>query len=183
MLKALNESLKRFFPLIIYIFINSLFLLKYASRQSYVPDWMVILGYVFSGCLLMSLAHKKMYFANEDILRKVYIVIGLLISVVLVFMNLQVDPNSLHVDRWSAMEITIENLLDGRYPYDKTDYLGQTSSNLPGLSLLGLPFYLLGDVGYLQVFVFGVFSFWIYKSKRKSAEKILILLLLLFSPA
>ncbi|WP_143032160.1 hypothetical protein [Tenacibaculum sp. MAR_2009_124] len=110
-------------------------------------------------------------------------VLSFIVFLSLIVVNVSIDANSLQVDRWSAMEVTIKNIVEGVYPYNKLDHLGQTSSNLPGLSLLGLPFYLLGDVGYLQVFVFGVFGGWIYKSKREKKEKVLILILLVLSPA
>ncbi|MGG8495276.1 hypothetical protein ACQY1Q_02565 [Tenacibaculum sp. TC6] len=65
-----------------------------------------------------------------------------LFTIVFITINVFVDAETLHVDRWSAMEITIKSLLKGAYPYNQLDHLGQTSSNLPALSYLGmmLPF-------------------------------------------
>ncbi|WP_408028931.1 hypothetical protein [Tenacibaculum xiamenense] len=126
---------------------------------------------------------KLSFFKKGIVIKKGYIVLSLVIFIATIVINILVDPNSLKVDRWSAMEVTIENILNGIYPYNKLDHLGQTSSNLPGLSLLGFPFYFLGDVGYLQVFTFCVFSSWIFISKRKEVEKLLILIFLVLSPA
>lgn len=100
-----------------------------------------------------------------------------------IILNFFIDGNSLNTDRWSAMQVTIESILKGVYPYNQLDHLGQTSSNLPSLSYLGLPFYLLGNVGLLQPFVFLVFSFLIFKSNRLQSKKFLIILLLIMSPA
>lgn len=51
----------------------------------------------------------------------------------------------------------------GEYPYTAIDHLGGRTSNFPGLLLLGIPFYLLGDVGYFQAFSFLLLAFTLYK--------------------
>lgn len=60
------------------------------------------------------------------------------------------------------MEVGIRSLLSGEYPYTVVDHLGGRTSNFPGLFLIVLPFYLMGSVGYLQVFTFALLSWSIY---------------------
>ena len=74
-------------------------------------------------------------------------------------------------------------MLKGVYPYNQLDHLGQTSSNLPGLSYIGLPFYFMGDVGLLQPFVFLLFFIWLLKTNRQHKTKFTILILFILSPS
>lgn len=61
------------------------------------------------------------------------------------------------------MEVAIRALFSGEYPYAAIDHLGGRTSNFPGLLLLGIPFYLLGDIGYFQAFSFLLLGFTLYK--------------------
>jgi hypothetical protein len=79
------------------------------------------------------------------------------------------------------MEASISALLNNQYPYAAIDHLNGRSSNLPGLLIIGLPFYLIGNIGFLQSFTFLLFSFTIYKSIQNYKAKILALFLLIFS--
>lgn len=139
--------------------INALFLLKYSSGQDIIPTSVVLIIYAllifFGGVVLLTF-------------------IGI---------NMSINGESLNVDRWSALEIFIENILNSNYPYNLTNHLKQTSSNLPALFYLGLPFYLLGDVGYLQCFTFMIVVFWLHYAKFSNYYKALFLFLLLLSPA
>jgi hypothetical protein len=99
------------------------------------------------------------------------------------FINLNVDGLSLNTDRWSALEVLIKSILEGKYPYAILDHLGNTTSNLPGLFYVGLPFYLLGDVGFLQPFTFLILSLFITFLKINNDKKVFIILLILLSPA
>ncbi|UOY06316.1 hypothetical protein L0P88_20640 [Muricauda sp. SCSIO 64092] len=104
-------------------------------------------------------------------------------SVVCTLVVLSIDGDSLNVDRWSALELTVQGITEGKYPYSRKDHLGQMSSNFPALGFLGLPFYMLGDVGYLQVFVFIVFSFFLFKTCSAEKTSFFMLFLYLSSPA
>jgi hypothetical protein len=63
------------------------------------------------------------------------------------------------------------------------DHLNQTSSNLPSLFYIGLPFYALGDVGLLQPFTFLCIAFALFRMKVEVYIKFLVLFLILISPA
>ncbi|MCK4562818.1 MAG: hypothetical protein KAT78_07925, partial [Flavobacteriaceae bacterium] len=58
------------------------------------------------------------------------------------------------------------------------DHLGGRSSNLPGLIIIGIPFYLLGSVGLLQSFSFLLFAYTIYKIITNEKAKLFGLVLL-----
>lgn len=72
--------------------------------------------------------------------------------------NVLHDPYDLNIDRWQTIEYCIPNWINGKYFYDIPSFLGNTPSYLPGQLLLALPFYLLGNVGYLQVASFILFA-------------------------
>ncbi|PQB07979.1 hypothetical protein BST83_13090 [Polaribacter filamentus] len=57
------------------------------------------------------------------------------------------------------------------YPYAVLDNLGNTTSNFPGLFYLGTPFYLRGDVGFLQPFDFLFFYYLLFFQKLKTMRK------------
>lgn len=61
-----------------------------------------------------------------------------------------INPLALQVDRWSALHNFLSAGFHGRYPYQAMSHLGHPISGFPGLFLLALPFYALGDVGLLQ---------------------------------
>jgi hypothetical protein len=155
----LNKTVSVLFRLV-FLFINLLFIFKYGSRQHHISVYLVLLAYtLFCGFLLF----KKDVVANV-FFKKINIVfyykilcVSMLLGVFSV--TFLIDKNSLHVDRWSAMNNAIEALLRGEYPYTATDHLNGRTSNFPGLLILGIPFYLLGNVGYLQVFSFLLLSY------------------------
>ncbi|QVY67408.1 hypothetical protein [Polaribacter sp. Q13] len=128
--------------------------------------------------------HKlKLYFNKLKKFNSYFIFFSVFIFLFLLFINLSIDGYSLNVDRWSAMEIGIKSLLEGKYPYAVLDHLGNTTSNFPGLFYLGLPFYLLGDVGLLQPFTLLLLLFFLFRLKIENYQKVIVLALLLFAPA
>ena len=70
-----------------------------------------------------------------------------------------VSPETLRVDRWSAMTAFNDAVLSGTFPYAARTHLGSSLWGLPAAYLVGLPFQWLGDVGYLQVATFLGFVF------------------------
>ncbi|MEQ6123153.1 hypothetical protein AAON49_02995 [Pseudotenacibaculum sp. MALMAid0570] len=116
--------------------------------------------------------------------RLLFFSIGFLAFLVFLMLNLYIDESSLNVLRYKGMNTTISHVLSGEYPYTTfLDGKGDTTSNLPGLFYLGMPFYLLGDVGYLQVFVFMLILLFLYKLEISNYRKIGVLCLLLMCPA
>lgn len=96
--------------------------------------------------------------------------------------NYLIDGKLLNNDRWSAMDVAIRALYNGNYPYTAVDHLNGRTSNFPSLLLIGTPFYLLGDVGYLQIFTFFVFSFSCYTIAKTQKQIVVPILFLLLSP-
>lgn len=171
--------------LAIYLLINGLFIYKYGQRQNFI-NWQALLSvYIVVVSLIIYMYKKGLFNLIKDnrLTRFTYWLLILVCSVLFSFVIFKTDGNSLHVDRWSALDLTIEGLLYGQYPYSQVNHVGNMSSNFPGLGYLALPFYLLGDVGYLQVFVFILFTFYLYKKSTNLSNSFFILFLFLLSPA
>ncbi|WP_019948890.1 hypothetical protein [Hymenobacter aerophilus] len=163
--------------LVIYLLINTLFLYKYGLRYESIYIFYVLVIY---SCVTGALPYllKKIKFPKVS-----FFLIAVLVFIVILLINLAVDGNSLNVDRWSAMDVSLAALLHGEYPYSATDHLNGRSSNLPALLLLGLPGYLLGDVGFLQLFSFAFFVYILLQSLETYQARLLGLLLLAGSSA
>ncbi|WP_115461976.1 hypothetical protein [Winogradskyella aurantiaca] len=169
----------------IWILVNSLFILKYGPRQSFIPTAWLLAGYaVFSAFLFFSIAKLKASSRFLIVIPKwAYIAVVSIIALAMTVYIHSTDSLSINVDRWSALEISVECLTQGLYPYTRIDHIGGVSSNLPGLAFLALPFYLLGDVGYLQVATFLLVATYAYRRARNSWHAAILILLFISSPA
>lgn len=165
--------------LITYLIINLLFLYKYSLRQNYINEFVLMFSFII---LTLTILNLKSSYSKLLNLKSIYITICSISFVFIVFITFVTDGNALNVDRWSAMDVAIRAFLEGKYPYTATDHLNGRTSNFPGLIILGIPFYFLGNVGYIQPFAFALLSYTIYKS-LKIKEAILFILLLIISPA
>ncbi len=90
---------------------------------------------------------------------------------------LRVDPESLNIDRWSALDRFWDALSRGEYPYVRT-HLGSHISGFPGLFVVALPFWLLGDVGLMQFAALAAFAALALRAARDAGSAAFVLLLL-----
>jgi len=165
--------------LTIYFGINSLFIYKYGLRQDYIPVFLLLLAFpALILTIYYSIFKSKL---KPSQIKIIYIAIASIFFIFTLFLNFIVDGNSLNVDRWSAMEISITSIFKNIYPYSAVDHLGGRSSNLPGLIVIGIPFYLMGNIGLLQSFSFLLFAYTIYKTINNAKAKLFGLLLLVLS--
>ena len=175
-----DNFLNYFFKLL-FVLINGLFIYKYGLRQHFVPVEFILIIYTISTSLIL-FKNIQQYINHKLNLQFCFKIIVIIAGFTIFLIIFKTDGTSLKVDRWSAMDVAIKALLNGKYPYTATDHLGGRTSNFPGLLILGIPFYLLGNVGYLQVFSFLLLSYTLYKNTPiKTAIKYLFLLII--SPA
>lgn len=171
--------------LAIYIFINGIFIYKYGQRQNIINSSLLLAIYVFLIVGLVYAFQKDVFKLSKtnSITKYLYWAIVVICSMIFSFLIFKTNGENLNVDRWSALELTVEGILYGNYPYTQVNHVGNMSSNFPALGLLALPFYLLGDVGFLQVFIFILFSLHLYKERKSISNAYFILFLFLLSPA
>jgi len=173
-------NVKHFSPLIIlYVFINSLFVFKYASRQNYFDVYILVLLYIFLLLGVIIFLFKTNF--EKHTYKYSFYFFTALFFIFTIYLNIKIDGNNLNVDRWSAMEVAIKALLNNEYPYSAIDHLNGRTSNLPALILIGIPFYFLGDVGYLQSFSFLLFVFLIHHTFSNYKTRVFGLFLLISS--
>ncbi len=174
-------KLKLILHYILYLVINSLFVLKYTSRLNNYNEYVFTLIYFILMFLIIFLYLKISI--REYYYKYVFWVISFMFFAFTIYLNVAVDGQTLNVDRWSAMEAGINALLQGEYPYSAIDHLGGRTSDLPTLFFIGIPFYLMGSVGYLQSFSFLAFFLIMLISFKEYKDRLFGLLLLVLSPS
>lgn len=181
MLIFVNNSFLRIRFILIaffYLFVNFLFILKYGEKLNFVSAQIIIYLYI-SIVLILFFWFYKISKLNKNLLNFTIIYFIVFLTLINIFIN----PLYLNVDRWSAMEAGIKSIINGEYPYTALDHLGGRTSNLPGLFLIGLPFYFIGDVGLLQVFTFILMVFSLKYIYQNIKHQTLIIILFILSPA
>ena len=110
-------------------------------------------------------------------------------AIVVVFLMLYPVANSGRPDSGSgsdsddALNVAVNELMHGRYPYYPTTYLDNPISPLPGAVLFAIPFVLLGSSAYQNIFWLLVF-FMAMQAYLHGSRSVLLLLwvILLLSP-
>lgn len=157
---------------LVYEFINLLFIYRYASRitDSYLvvfPVYFAVTGLVF-------------FFGRKIPLFRIRHFYGLLLfvsAVFLFFLMRQYEPGAIRVARYSALTAWIEDLLGGEFPY----LSAAKPSSFPFTFVVAIPFYLLGDVGLLQILGFLLYGYVLYR-KLPARDRSFRIILLLLSP-
>lgn len=140
--------------LLVYLCINSLFILKYGLRV--VPlSYVLAVLLLYCGFIAVLLRFSMLIALKTG--RRLHLSVILCCLLLLVIMQQMIDPYELQVDRWSAIHNFISSLLAGHYPYAAQTHLGGYGSPFPVWQVFHIPFYLLGNVS--LSFVVGVVVF------------------------
>lgn len=172
-----NSNCKLMAPLISYLIINLLFIVKYSARISYKLSVVLAVTYTVSVFMAFFILQRVNIKKKSTLL-----VLILSYAMLLAIGQSLIDPYLLKVDRWSAIHNFIYNLFHGIYPYSAQTHLGGYGSPFPAWQFFHIPFYLLGNVGLSFFFSLGIFfaSIWkTFTSKQLSS----IFVLMLLSPA
>lgn len=179
--KTLNDTkeskVNSIMLLAVYFVINLLFLTKYGIRQSIIPLSILI--------VIFSAVHFSMFFLrnNQFLARRlnkstVYLLTGVFAVLYIALCHIMKDPYKMNIDRWQTLNFSLEYWVHGKYIYDTRNFMGNLSSYLPGQLLLALPSYLLGNVGYLQVVAFLLFSYTILLEFKSNLIRFTAILML-----
>jgi len=162
---SIPPKIGNFIGLILYVLINSLFVVKYST--SLCPSaWLMTLGYwgmLAIGGYLTYLLLKRTQHLSRWLwgLGALSILTGLVLQYV-------IDPYTLHVDRWSAIHNWIAAFLSGDYPYSAHTHLGGYGSPFPVWQIVHIPFYAMGNVA-LSTFV--IVILWIFTMVRTQSVR------------
>lgn len=153
-----SNQLNKIILFTVYFVVNLLFLTKYGIRQSFV-SLNLLVAVFFIVNLFMFFIGKWERLKKMISKKLVYILIGGIAIAYIGLCHVMKDPYKMNIDRWQTLEFSLEYWFKGKYIYDTPNFMGNLSSYLPGQLLLSSVFYFLGNVGYLQVASFLLFSY------------------------
>jgi len=131
--------------------------------------YVALLGAVF-------LLYKKKKLAFP---RWIWIAALVLLTVGSGFVLHSIPKESLNVDRWEMIQIFLDAVSDGIYPYGVHSATGNYPGPMPFYFVMAYPFYMIGEIGWMTVL-----SIWLtfaYFKNKLDANTLGLLMLLLFS--
>ncbi|HCN51359.1 MAG TPA: hypothetical protein DIT10_20105 [Chryseobacterium sp.] len=172
-----SNQLNKYLLFAVYFIVNLLFLTKYGIRQSFVPLSVLVAAFFVANLFLFSFGKwpplKKIW-----TVKLVYILIVCISIAYIALCHVMKDPYKMNIDRWQTLEFSLEYWFKGKYIYDTPNFMGNLSSYLPGQLLLSSVFYFLGNVGYLQVGAFLLFSYTIMLEFKSNLVRFTAILML-----
>lgn len=161
----------------VYFVVNFLFVTKYGIRQSWVP-LSILVGIFITVHFFLFFLRKNEQLSQKINVKLVYLLTGVLGVGYIALCHVLKDPYQLRIDRWQTLNFSLDYWIHGKYIYDARNFMGNLSSYLPGQLLLALPAYLLGNIGYLQVAAFLLFSYTILLEFKSNLIRFTAILLL-----
>jgi len=164
-------SKQNWLPIIILIFINIIFSIKYVARVS---DYGIplTLGYLlFQAFIFYSF---ERFPVKQKNLMLLYV---LPVSFILIHITAFhfIDVNTLNVDRWSVIKGFWDNFINGIYPYYPAGLTANPPGPMPTYFLLAFPFYLIGEIGYYSILGFVLFYLFIRKHVKETKYQYLLI--------
>ncbi|MBA7622777.1 hypothetical protein ES703_30164 [subsurface metagenome] len=146
--------------------------------------------YLLLGTIAILVHYKyvwPVYFSKVTQRRAIWLAVITFLILIAVFTVVYPIANSGVVgggsDRDEALNISVRELLRGKYPYSSKTYLDSPISPLPGSLLLSIPFVVLGNSAYQNIFwliAFFVSVAWYFEDMRKAL--LLLWTILILSP-
>ncbi len=170
--------------LMLFICINAIFILKYLPRYDINP-YVSLIVYLFFVFIGLNFYNKITSGISEKAHKFIYLSVISLTVIFIAVSLILIDPYTIRVDRWSALSFFWDSFFAGKYPYGTHTHVSETNfaSPFPIWHLINLPFYLLKDVGISIIFFLCLFSYAIYKYFESYHKALLVMILLLISPA
>lgn len=170
---------------ILYLATNIFFVCKYIPRAGLSPVLFSIIFVLASTGLFLLYRQKVEQRITEHTARNLSILIAAALVGVIGLAIWKIDPLTLRVDRWSATSYFLDALFQGEYPYGVYTHRGEGNfpSPFPLWHYINIPFWLAGDVGWIQAFFLLVFMGALFCYFRSWKVILSALLLLCLSPA
>lgn len=142
------QSLKSNINLFIFLFINFVFVFKYGSRlTSYAP--LIGIAVVLVQFGIWKKRNILASFSTGLNWADAAIIITFIAGCTFVFSKVPVE--SLNVDRWSVITSFWDNYFQDKYVYYAQSHMGNPPGPMPVYYILALPFYLIGEIGFLSL--------------------------------
>lgn len=170
--------------LFLYLFVNSLFILKYLPRTG-VNAILPMMVYLVLFIILYFTVQKTTIHWKEKSFRFLLYILGSLSIIMIAGLLIKIDPLSIRVDRWSAVTYFLDSFFNGIYPYGTHTHVSSTNfpSPFPFWYLINLPFYFLNDVGIGLFFFLGMVILAFLRYTKSYKKTFFFLLLIIVSPA
>lgn len=150
----------------IFLAFNGLFVYKYVPRSGGNSILCTILYGILSTGLIWLYRAKIQILITERLACIFSILLTTCIIGITSCFIFLIDPYTIQVDRWSATTFFLDALRAGVYPYGVHTHISETNfpSPFPLWLYLNIPFWLIGDVGWMQEFALIVFlgGVWYY---------------------
>ena len=172
------EQLKSKFCVFILLFINFAFSVKYLSR---------ITPYFLLGSILITVLYFMIWyfrFRISKISEKLHFLnLALLILFIVTssYIFVQIPFQQLNVDRWSVINSFWNNYFNGEYVYFAKSHMGNMAGPMPFYFILALPFYLIGEIGYLSLLGVVIFYLLLKLNAKPPSIQLPYLFLVMFS--
>ena len=173
------DKIKSNISLLLFLFINLIFSIKYLSRVTNfaVPISLGITSFYF---LIFKYQDKLQFFGKQ---LKIVSMIGFLILCIascLIFQNIPVE--TLNVDRWSVITSFWDNYFADEYVYFALSHMNNYPGPMPFYYIAALPFYLLGELGYLSIIGLLVFIILLKVLRKPLATQTAYFIIIATSP-
>jgi len=178
-MKEIRVAIIDVVSVVVYEFINVLFVYKYTSRVIS-HAWVASLFYLIILSLfiwiLFQIKDFRLSLKTQNVL---YFSMVALLAIGLAFLMFHFDPHKIRVGRYLALDDWIARFFNGEFPYASHTY----PSGFPFLFVMAMPFYFLGDLGFFQIFSFLVFAALIYlRHRQTSMNRFRCIFLLITAP-
>lgn len=167
--------LKRNICFALFLFVNFLFTYKYLERFT---PWAALVSVLVS-LLYIVLFQKRdlLKFISKKI--EVSFFIAFIVVCLLIWKKIPVE--TLNVDRWSVITSFWDSYFANEYAYFAKSFAGNPPGPMPFYFILALPFYLVGELGFLSIIGVLLFYWLMWYKKVNPISRTLILLLILSS--
>jgi hypothetical protein len=166
---------KKQISLFLFLLISFLFAVKYGSR---ITSSYILLASIISAFYLF--IWKKRFVFGRFHSKTIYILLAfftLLFSIVFY----KITPESLNVDRWSVITSFWDNYFNNEYVYAAKSHKGNPPGPMPFYYIIALPFYFIGELGFLSIMGSLVFLLILKYLKSPNYLKVTTILLILSS--
>lgn len=165
------------FSIGVFLFINFVFSIKYLERAT---------SYFIPLSMLLVLFYLAIYYFRHSIIRFLtqwkyinYLLIFLFYTF-FCFVFTKIPQETLNADRWSVISSFWDNYFAGEYVYYAKSHLDNYPGPMPLYYVLALPFYFIGEMGYLSLLSF-LPLFVIFKREKIAEQTLLLYLVLIFT--
>lgn len=168
--------------LLLYVAINSLFVITYAGRILPMPWLSAGLYAVIVGAVI--LIARRLIQDHGRGARNAKWIAALCGAAFIAMLAIQclTDPYSIQIDRWSALQNMTDNVLNGEFPYNARTHKGNPVDPFPVQWAIHVPFYFLGNVGLGFFFLLFIFL-WSVRAVQGGRAMAFVMLLLVMSPS